>query len=77
MTIKLRHQEVCGNRDKINNNKNENDNKNINNNNRLYNNRTVTIKSLQHKTKIIGSTADNKNRLNAELAAPLKCLSNF
>ena len=66
------------NQRQINDDKNENDNNNINNNNnRSNNNRIITIKSFQHKTKIIGSTADNKNRLNAELADPLKCLSNF
>ena len=26
---------------------------------------------------VIGSTADNKNRLNAKVVVPLKCLSNF
>ena len=26
---------------------------------------------------VIGSTADNKKRLNAKVVVPLKCLSNF
>ena len=42
------------------------------NNNRLNNKKTITIKSFKYKTKIIGSTPDNDNRLNPKLAVPLK-----
>ena len=57
-------------------NENNNDNNN-NNNNRLNNNKTITSKSFTYKTKIIGSTPDNENRLNEEVVVPLKYLSNF
>ena len=59
-------------RDEINDDENENDN-----NNRLKNNKTITSKSFKYKTKIIGSTPDHDNRLNAEAVTPLKYLSNF
>ena len=48
-------------RDEINNDENENDNKN-----RLNNNKTIASRSFKYKTKLIGSTPDNENRLNAE-----------
>ena len=51
---------------------NNNINNNNTNNNRLNNKKTITIKSFKYKTKIIGSTPDNENRLNAKLAVPLK-----
>ena len=58
-------------RDEINDDESENDN-----NNRLNNNKTITSKSFNHKAKIIASTPDNKNRLNAEVVVQLKYLSN-
>ena len=59
-------------RDEKNNYKNSN-----NNNNKLNNDKTVTGKSFKYNTKITGSTPDNGNRLNVEVAVPLKHLSNF
>ena len=38
---------------------------------------TTTIKPFEYKTKIIGSTHNNSSRLDAEVAVPLKYLSNF
>ena len=67
-------------RDKINDDENENDDDDDdnNNNNKILNkSKTITSKSFKHKAKIIGSTADNENRLNAEVVVPLKYLSNF
>ena len=61
-------------RDEINDDENENDN---NNDNKLNNNKSQTSKSFNYKTKKIGSTPDNENRLNAEVVIPLKYLSNF
>ena len=58
-------------RDEINDDESENDNNNI-----LNNNKTITSKSFNHKAKIIASTPDNKNRLNAEVVVQLKYLSN-
>ena len=60
-----------------NNNSNSNDNKKtiiimIIINNRLNNKKTITIKSFKYKTKIIGSTPDNENRLNQKPLVPLK-----
>ena len=54
-------------RDEISNNKNENDNIN-----RLNNNKKLTSKSFKYKTKIIGSTPDNENRINTEVVVALK-----
>ena len=42
----------------------------INSNNRLSNKKT--IKFFKYKTKIIGSTPNNQNRLNGKLNVPLK-----
>ena len=44
----------------------------INSNNRLSNKKTITIKFFKYKTKIIGSTPNNQNRLNGKLNVPLK-----
>ena len=41
-------------------------------NNRLSNKKTITIKFFKYKTKIIGSTPNNQNRLNGKLNVPLK-----
>ena len=40
-------------------------------------NKTTKTESFEYKTKIIGSTSHNNNRLDAEVVVPLKCLSNF
>ena len=60
-------------RDEINDNENENDA----NQNMVNNNKTRTSKSLKYKTKIIGSTPNNGNRLNAEVIVPLRFLCSF
>ena len=60
-------------RDEINDDENENDA----NENMLNNSKTMTSKSLKYKTKIIGTTPDNGNRLNAEVVVPLKYLSDI
>ena len=60
-------------RDGINDDENENDaNKNM-----VNHNKTTTSKSFKYKTKITGGTANNGNRLNAEIVVPLKYISNF
>ena len=38
-----------------------------NNGNRINNNKTITIKSLEYKTKIIGSMPNINNRVEAEV----------
>ena len=60
-------------RDEINDAENENDD----NRNKINNNKTTASKSFKYKTKIIGSTLDNVNRLNAEVVAPFKYLGSF
>ena len=45
--------------------------------NRINNNKKMTSKSFKYKTKIIESTPNNNNTLDAEVIAPLRCLSNF
>ena len=60
-------------RDGINDDENENDaNKNM-----VNHNKTTTSKSFKYKTKITGGTANNGNRLNAEIVVSLKYISNF
>ena len=56
-----------------------NDDANENNpaNNRINNNKTITNKSFEYKTKLIGSTSDDNNILDAEVVVPLTYLSNF
>ena len=44
---------------------------------RKNNNKTTTIKSVEDKTVLIGRAPDNINRLDTEVAVPLKCLSDF
>ena len=58
-------------RDEINNDANENFN------NKIYNNKTITSKFFEYKTKLIGSTPDDDNTLDAGVVVPLKYLSNF
>ena len=38
------------------------------------NNKTTASESFEYKTKVIGSTPDNNNRLDAEVVVPLKYL---
>ena len=59
-------------RDEINDDANENAN-----NNRINDNRTITSKSFEFKTKLIDSTPNNNNILDKEVVVPLKNLSNF
>ena len=60
--------------DEVNNNANENNNAG---NYGINNNMTTTSESFQYKTKIIVSTPNNNSRLNKEVVAPLKYLTNF
>ena len=41
------------------------------------NSKTITSKSFEYKTKLIGSTPNNDIMLDAEVVVPLKYLSNF
>ena len=45
--------------------------------NRINNNKTITSKSFKNKTKLIGSTPNNNNILDAEVVVPLKHSSTF
>ena len=58
----------------VNDSANEN---NDANNFRINNSKTATSKSFEYKTKLIGSTPYNDGRLDPEVVAPLKHLSNF
>ena len=62
-------------RDKVNDDVNKIDNNNSTN--RLNNNKIVTSKSFEYKTKLIGSTPNKNNILDAEDIVPLTYLSNF
>ena len=44
---------------------------------KVKNCKTITNKFFEYKTKIIGSTPNKNNKLNAKLVVPLKYLSNF
>ena len=44
---------------------------------KINSNKTATSKSFEHKTKLIRSTPNNNSRLNAEVIALSKYLSNF
>ena len=59
-------------RDEINDDENETDD----NGNKINHNKTAASKSFKYKTKLIGSTPNNTNRLNAEFAVPSKYLIN-
>ena len=61
-------------RDKVNNDANEN---NTAGNYGTHKIETTTRKYFECKTKIIGGTLANTNRLDAEVLVPLKYLSNF
>ena len=52
-------------------------NKNDTANYRINTNKTTKSKSFKYKTKIIGRTPANTNRLDAEVFVSLKHLSNF
>ena len=44
---------------------------------RVNNNKPTTIKSFEHKAKIIGRTQSNKKALKLKFVAPSKYVSNF
>ena len=54
-----------------------NDDANENTNNMINNNKTITSKFIENETKVIRSTPNNSNILDAELAFRKKYLSNF
>ena len=56
-----------------------NDDANENNvaNNRINNNKTITSKSVEQKTKLVESTPNNNNISDAEVVILLKYLSTF
>ena len=56
---------------------NDSGNKAGNANNKTNNNQTATCKSFEYKTKIIGSTPNNNNILDAEIVVSLKHVCNF
>ena len=60
-------------RDKTNDDANENNAANK----RINNIETITSKYLEYKTKLIGSTPNDNNTLDAEVIVPLKYLSYF
>ena len=53
---------------------NEND---ATNNNRTNNYKKVTSKSFEYKTKVIGKTPNDNNKLNIEVVVKLKYWNNF
>ena len=56
---------------------NDDTNKNNAASNKINNNKTITSKSSEYKTKLIGSTPADKNTLDTKVVVPLKYLSNF
>ena len=54
-----------------------NDDANQNVSNWINNNKTITSKSFEYKTKLIGSTPDDNNILDAEVVVPLKYFCNL
>ena len=60
-------------RDEVNDDANENNDACI----KINDNKTITGKSFEYKTKLIGSTPNNNNILDTEFIVPLKYLSNF
>ena len=60
-------------RDEVNDSANETDD----NDNKINNNKIITNKSFEYNTKIIRSTSNTNNILNAEVFVSLKYLSNF
>ena len=47
------------------------------NRNMINNNKTTASKSFENKSKMIGSTPNNNNMLDATVVIPLKYLSNY
>ena len=45
--------------------------------NKINNDKTIRRRSFEHKTKMIGSTPNDSNTLNAEIVVPLKYFSNL
>ena len=45
--------------------------------NKVNNNKTITSKSFEYKTKLIGRKLNDNNTLDTEVVVPLKYLSNF
>ena len=43
-----------------------------NDDNKINNDKTITSKSFEYKTRIIGSTPNDNNTLNTKVAVPLK-----
>ena len=62
------------NRDEVNDSANENNDANTYS---INNNKTTTNKSFEYKTKLMGITQNNNDRLNAKVFVPLKYLSYF
>ena len=60
-------------RDEVNDSANETDD----NDNKINNNKIITNKTFEYNTKIIRSTSNTNNILNAEVFVSLKYLSNF
>ena len=60
-------------RDEVNDDANESNGAN----NTTNNNKILTSKSFEHKTKLIGSSPNDNNTLDAEVVVPVKYLSNF
>ena len=60
-------------RDEINDDANEKNTAN----NMVNDNKTITHKSFQYKTKLIGSKAKDNNTLDRQVVVPLKYLSSF
>ena len=60
-------------RDEVNDDANENNAAR----NTINNNKILTNKSFEYKTRLIVKTQNNNNILDAEVAVPLKYLSNF
>ena len=56
---------------------NDDENQSNDDGNKIYNHKTITSKSFEYKTKIIGSTPNNNNILGAEIVVPSKYLSHF
>ena len=56
---------------------NDDDNENNNNNYKINNDKAIKNKSLEYKTKILGSTPNDNNILDTEVVVLLKDLSNF
>ena len=44
---------------------------------RINNNKATESRSVEYKTKMVGSTSANNNRLDAKVVVLLKYLSNF